>query len=339
MRAIICERPELLSIQSKEQPQPNPDESLLQVKRVGICGTDLHAFKGNQPFFSYPRILGHELATQVIESGNNASRIKAGDKAVLIPYINCEKCDACLAGKSNCCENLKVFGVHTDGGMQDIISFPTRLLIPANDLSYDEIAIVEPLAIGAHALRRANVKKNDLIVVMGCGPIGMGIIQLGKYIGATVVAIDINESRLNLTSKSFQADLTLNALQTPMERIKQTYGSLAHTVFDATGSKVAIEGGINYMRHGGNFVLVGLFKGELAFHHPAIHAKETTLMCSRNATREDFDFVLNVLREKKFNTDAYITRKTNSENIVTGFHEWSSPSSQEIKVISDWESD
>lgn len=338
MRVIVCEQPGTLSLKTKQEPERAEGDCLLKVVRVGICGTDLHAFKGNQPFFSYPRVLGHELATQVIQP-NRDSSLKAGDKVVLIPYINCERCVACEAGKPNCCESIRVFGVHTDGGMQDVIAFPERLVIPANDLSFDEIAIAEPLSIGAHALRRSGVKKDDLIVVMGCGPIGMGIIQLAKFIGATVVAVDINESRLDLARKSFCADLVIHAKDSPEEKIKLHYGALAQTVIDATGSKHAIEGGIKFMRHGGSFVLVGLFKGELMFQHPAIHAKESTVMCSRNATREDFDFVMHVLREKKFNTAAYITRSTKAENIPTDFDRWSSPDSQEIKVVTQWSSD
>lgn len=312
-------------------------EALLKVKRVGICGTDLHAYKGNQPFFSYPRILGHELAVEVMEVDMDERGVNVGDKVVVIPYINCMKCAACRAGKSNCCQQIRVFGVHVDGGMQDVITLPSRLLIPANDLSYDEIAIIEPLAIGAHALRRAAVKAGEVVVVLGCGPIGMGIIQLAKYLGATVVAVDINEQRLALAQSAFGADLALHGAQEAVARL-QAYagGDLAHTVIDATGSKTAIEHGTDYMRHGGTMVLVGLFKGELAFQHPAIHAKETTLMCSRNATKEDFDFVLKVLRAKKFNTSAYITKKVDASEIVRGFDQWTGRSSPEIKVVTEW---
>lgn len=338
MKSIICEQPEVLTLRNITQPALQEGHALLRIKRVGICGTDLHAYKGNQAFFSYPRILGHELAAEVIDVHENTFGIQKGDKTVIVPYINCEHCAACQAGKSNCCQNIRVFGVHTDGGMQEVISFPTRLLIKANDLSYDEIAITEPLAIGAHALRRAGIKANDVVVVMGCGPIGIGTIQLAKSIGATVIAIDINENRLALAKNSFGADLALHALDAPVEKLKQFIGGdLAHTVIDATGSKRAIEGGTDYMRHGGNLVLVGLFKGELAFQHPAIHAKETTLMCSRNATLQDFSFVLDVLRKKKFNTSAYITRKASPENILTDFTAWADVASPEIKVITDWE--
>ncbi len=337
MKYIRCDQPESLTLHTKSEPILIADHALLRVKQVGICGTDLHAFKGNQPFFSYPRILGHELATEVIEIGQNAQGLKAGDRTVIVPYINCQQCVACKAGKSNCCQNIKVFGVHIDGGMQEIIVLPTRLLIKANDLSLEEIAIVEPLAIGAHALRRAQTKKGDVVVVMGCGPIGIGIVQLAKYIGAKVIVIDINEHRLTVAKEKFGADLIVNALHSPVDQVKEfTNGELAHTVFDATGSKRAIESGTDYMRHGGNYVLVGLFKGELGFQHPSLHAKETTLLCSRNATLEDFEFVMNVFREKKFNTQAYITKKVNFESIPSGFNDWTNPESKEIKVVTTW---
>jgi len=334
MKYIVCEEPGKFELKHKEPPTLKPDHALLSVKKVGICGTDLHAFKGNQAFFTYPRVLGHELASVVTEVGDNEQGIKAGDKVVVIPYINCGKCGACLAGKPNCCQNIAVFGVHTDGGMQETISLPTRLLLPANDLSLEEIAIVEPLAIGAHAIRRAAIASGQTVVVMGCGPIGIGIIQLCKYLGAEVIAIDINPHRLALVKEQFGADHVVNALDNPVEAVANiTNNQLANVVFDATGSKRAIEGGTNYMRHGGNYVLVGLYKGELAFEHPAIHAKETTLMCSRNATLEDFQFVMKVLREGKFNTKAYLTPHSGFDEMIGSFDNWASPESKEIKVI------
>lgn len=337
MKYIVCEEPNQFALKTKDAPSKVAGEALLAIKRVGICGTDLHAYKGNQAFFSYPRILGHELASEVIEIDRNPQGIVAGDKVVIMPYINCEECDACKSGKSNCCQNIKVFGVHTDGGMQEIVSLPNRLLLRANNLTLEEIAIVEPLAIGAHAIRRAGIKPGETVVVIGCGPIGIGIIQLAKYLGATVIAIDVNDHRLNMVKDQFGADHVVNALQTPVEKVKElTDGHLAQHVFDASGNKRAIEGGTDYMRHGGNFVLVGLFKGELEFTHPKIHAKETTLMCSRNATLEDFEFVMKVLGEKKFNTAAYITSKVPFEKILTDFDGWASPDSKDIKVVTSF---
>ncbi|MEM1136635.1 MAG: zinc-binding alcohol dehydrogenase family protein [Bacteroidota bacterium] len=334
MKYIVCEQPEKFVLNSKEAPNPIKGNATLAVKRVGICGTDLHAFKGNQPFFTYPRILGHELAAEVTAIEDNEQGISVDDKVVIMPYINCQKCDACLDGKSNCCENIEVFGVHTDGGMQEIISLPTRLLLPANNLSLDEIALVEPLAIGAHAIRRAAIKENETIIVIGCGPIGIGILELCKYLGAKTIAIDVNEHRLNLVEDEFGVDHIVNATKNPEKAILEiTEGKLAKTVIDATGNKRAIESGTNYMKYGGKYVLVGLFKGDLTFTHPKIHAKETTLLCSRNATLEDFKFVMKVLSEGKFNTASYITSKVPFENILSDFDHWTSSASKEIKVL------
>ncbi|RED94978.1 zinc-binding alcohol dehydrogenase family protein [Marinoscillum furvescens] len=334
MKYIVCEKPDQFELKEKDAPQKSEGEALIDIKRVGICGTDLHAYKGNQPFFSYPRILGHELAGIVADVDSNPQDIKTGDQVVIMPYINCGECDACKAGKPNCCQNIRVFGVHTDGGMQEQVTLPTRLLIPANDLSLDQIALVEPLAIGAHAIRRANVQKGEVVVVVGCGPIGIGIIQLCKYLGAEVIAVDINDHRLEMVKKEFGADHAVNALNNPVDAVSQiTDGKLAQTVFDASGSKRAIESGTDYMKHGGNYVLVGLFKGDLTFTHPKIHAKETTLMCSRNATLEDFDFVLKVLRSGSFNEGAYITSNVPFEKILTDFDGWASPDSKDIKVV------
>lgn len=338
MKFIVCESPGHFNLKKNESlPSLSDGNALLKVRRVGICGTDLHAFKGNQPYFSYPRILGHELATEILEIGPNPGGLKAGDRVVLIPYINCNECAACRAGKSNCCQNLRVYGVHADGGMQEIISYPTRLLIPANELSLDEIVLAEPLAIGAHALRRSRVKKGDTIVVIGCGPIGIGIVQLAKYIGARVIAIDINDHRLKMAKEQFGADLAVHAGPSSVEEVRGfTSGDLASCVFDATGSKHAIEGAVDYMQHGGTFVLVGLFKGDLTFQHPRIHAKETTLLCSRNATSEDFAFVMKVLSERRFNTGAYVTKTVSCEAVLTDFDAWAGPESEDIKVVTVW---
>lgn len=339
MRYICCEKPGHLSLKEKEPPVLLPGNILLKIKIVGICGTDLHAYQGNQPFFSYPRILGHELATEILEPGDSNTGLKAGDRVVIIPYINCEKCAACLAGKSNCCERLRVFGVHTDGGMQEIISIPERLLIPANDLSLEEITIVEPLSVGAHALRRSQIKKDETMIVIGCGPIGMGLIQLGKYIGAKVIAIDTNDYRLRLAKENFGADAIVNALQSPVDNVRElTQERLAHVAFDATGNRQAMESTINYIRHGGSIVLVGLTNGPLTFHHPSIHAKEATLLCSRNAAKGDFEFVMNVLRQKKFNTASYITRQTDYTAVLTDFGTWTAPDSRDIKILTLWDS-
>ncbi len=328
---IVCETPGTFLLKEKEAPQKVKGEALLKVKKVGICGTDLHAYGGNQAFFEYPRILGHELATEVMEIEENPQGIKSGDKVVVMPYVSCKKCIACRNGKTNCCTNIKVLGVHTDGGMQEIISVPTDLLIPANNLSDDQMAIVEPLAIGAHAIRRSQLTNGETVVVVGCGPIGIGIMKLAQIKGAKVIAIDMNQQRLDYAKEKIGVDHIVLGGADAVKQIEEiTKGDMATVVYDATGHKGALEAGPNYMSHGGRYVLVGLSKGELTFTHPAIHAKETTVMCSRNATLEDFEHVINVLDQ--FPTESFITHNVDSSKMIENFDSWLDPSTGVIKA-------
>lgn len=329
MKYIVCEKPGEFILKEKEAPVRKENEALLQINKVGICGTDLHAYAGNQAFFTYPRILGHELASTVLEIGENPDGIVAGDKVVVMPYISCQKCIACRNGKTNCCTNIKVLGVHTDGGMQEQITVPTNILLKANHLSHDQMAIVEPLAIGAHAIRRAAIQRGETVAVVGCGPIGIGIMKLAQIAGAKVIAIDMNEQRLAYAKEKIGVDYVVKAGDTAVEEItKITNGDLCTAVFDASGNKYALEACPDYMSHGGRFVLVGLSKGELTYTHPKIHAKEMTLMCSRNATTEDFEHVINVLDQ--FPTESYISHSVPFTEMIENFDSWLNP---EIGVI------
>ena len=321
MKYIVCEKPGDFQLKEKDAPVRKENEALLQINKVGICGTDIHAYSGNQAFFTYPRILGHELASEVLEIGENARGIKAGDKVVVMPYVSCGKCIACRNGKTNCCTNITVLGVHGDGGMQEQITVPADILLPANNLSDDQMAIVEPLAIGAHAVRRADIKPGETVVVVGCGPIGIGIMKLAQIAGAKVIALDMNDQRLAYAKDKIGVDYVVNAGNNPVEAISEiTNGDLATAVFDASGNKFALEACPDYMAHGGRFILVGLSKGELTYTHPKVHAKEMTLMCSRNATTEDFEHVISVLDQ--FPTDSYITHNVPYTEMIANFDSW-----------------
>ncbi|WP_010522985.1 zinc-binding alcohol dehydrogenase family protein [Aquimarina agarivorans] len=335
MKYIVCEQPGDFQLKEKEMPVRKDDEALLKVKKVGICGTDIHAFSGNQAFFTYPRILGHELASEIADIGANSYGLKKGDKVVIMPYISCGKCIACRNGKTNCCTNISVLGVHSDGGMQDYITVRQDLLLPANNLSYDQMVIVEPLAIGAHAIRRAAVHSNEIVVVVGCGPIGIGMIKLAQIAGAKVIALDVNDDRLAYAKNQIGADYCINVSNDPQSKIAEiTNGDMATAVFDATGFKGALEKGVDYMAHGGRYVLVGLSKDDLMFTHPKIHAKETTLMCSRNATKRDFEHVINVLDQ--FPTASFITHNVSFAEMIANFNSWTKPETGVIKATVDF---
>ena len=338
MQYIVCETPDKLLLKEKRAPQVrHKGEALISIKRVGICGTDLHAYRGNQPYFSYPRILGHELAAVVEAVNGEVRNLRVGDRVVVMPYLNCGQCIACRQGKTNCCINLQVLGVHTDGGMQERIVVPVDLLIPANELSYDQMAVVEPLAIGAHALRRAGLEEGETIVVVGCGPIGLGILKLAKLRGATVIALDIDQRRLAFAESVMEVDHAVLATEKPLAKIEEITGrDLATAVFDATGNREAQEQGVDFMAHGGRYVLVGLSKETLSFSHPAIHAKEASLLCSRNATLEDFHTVIDVLRTGKFPVDAFFTHRAGFTEMIHDFESWLLPETGVIKAVVEW---
>ena len=333
MKYVVCEKPGKFLLKEKAEPLRKSGEALLKIKKVGICGTDIHAYSGNQAFFTYPRILGHELAAKVIEIDDNEQGIVAGDNVVIMPYVNCTKCIACRQGKTNCCTSIKVLGIHTDGGMQEKICIPQELLLPAKQLSYNEMAIVEPLAIGAHAIRRADLRSGETIVVLGCGPIGIGIMKLAQIAGVKVIAVDISQERLNYSSQKIGVDYTVLANGSAVQTVENiTNGDLATAVFDATGNKAALESGPGYMAHGGRYILVGLSKGELIFTHPEIHAKETTILCSRNATLEDFEHVIDILEKKLFPSNSFVTHEVDFESMITHFDGWLDPASGVIKA-------
>lgn len=332
MKYIVCEQPGKFLLKEKEFPTRGKGEALLRVNKVGICGTDLHAYAGNQAFFSYPRILGHELAAEVLEIDENKRGIKPGDKVIVMPYISDENSAASRNGKPNCCPNIKVLGVHIDGGMQEQIVVPTDILLLSNHLSDDEMAIVEPLAIGAHAIRRANIKSNEFVAVVGCGPIGIGIVKLAQIRGAKVIAIDMNEQRLQYARDKIGVDFTVKARENAvLEVSKITNGDLCTAVFDASGNRYALESCPDFMSHGGRFIMVGLSKGDLTYSHPKIHAKEMTMMCSRNATIEDFEYVISVIDQ--FPTDTFITHRVSYVEMIDRFDGWLNPESGVIKAI------
>ncbi|WP_341214726.1 zinc-binding alcohol dehydrogenase family protein [uncultured Wocania sp.] len=335
MKYIVCEKPGEFLLKEKEAPTRKENEALLQINKVGICGTDMHAYAGNQAFFTYPRILGHELASEVLEIGDNKKGIKAGDKVVVMPYVSCGKCIACRNGKTNCCTNIMVLGVHADGGMQQQIVVPTDILLPANNLSDNQMAIVEPLAIGAHAIRRANIKAGETIAVVGCGPIGIGIMKLAQIAGAKVIAIDMNRQRLEYVKEKIGVEFIVEADEKAVKAVSEiTKGDLCTAVFDASGNKYALEACPDYMSHGGRFVLVGLSKGELTYMHPKIHAKEMTLICSRNATIEDFEHVISILEQ--FPTESFITHSVPFTEMIDNFDSWLKPETGVIKATIDF---
>lgn len=312
------------------------DNAIIKIKRIGICGTDLHAFEGTQPYFTYPRILGHELSGDLI-SFDNADGFIAGEAVTILPYFNCGKCIACRNNKPNCCANLQVFGVHIDGGMMEYISVPSSSLIHGEGLSYDELALVEPLAIGAHGIKRAGVKPGEYVLVIGAGPIGLGTMLFAAIAGANVIAMDINEQRLAFCKEKLKCKHTVNAAAANVTaQLREiTAGDMPTVVIDCTGNVNAINNAFQYMAHGARFVLIGLQKNEIIFSHPEFHKREAALMSSRNATKEDFKYVIDNIKKGLINTSDFITHRVSFNNLANDFEHFLNPSSGVIKAMTE----
>lgn len=334
MKTLVCTTPHNFEYKEAAMPVLQKDHAIIKIERIGICGTDLHAYEGTQPFFNYPRILGHELSGELVDF-DNAPGFEKGEKVSFIPYFNCGTCIACRNGKPNCCAAINVFGVHIDGGMKEFISIPTKYLLHGEGLSYDELALVEPLAIGAHGVRRAGVKPADFVLVIGAGPIGLGTMEFARIAGGKVIAMDINDKRLQFCSKKLNVHATINALAPDVNEQLATItsGDMATVVIDATGNLKAINNAIHYLAHGGNFVLIGLQKEPFSFSHPEFHKRESTLMSSRNATRYDFEHVIKSMKAGMVNPQTYITHRVGFDEIKANFANWLNPESGVIKAM------
>lgn len=331
---LVCTTPGSFAYADAPMPQLQPGHSILQLKRVGICGTDLHAFEGTQPYFNYPRILGHELAAVIAETEAD-SGFSVGEAVTLIPYFNCGTCIACTNGKPNCCVQMAVCGVHVDGGMRGYLSVPNSALVKGEGLSFEELALVEPLAIGAHSLQRAAVRPGETVLVVGAGPIGLGTMELARIAGAKVIAMDINEDRLRFCREQLGVAHTINptTADAAADLRSLTGGDMPTVVIDATGSQRAINSSFAYMAHGARYVLVGLQKGEVSFSHPEFHKREGTLMSSRNALRSDFEHVIDCMRRGLINPANYITHQLRFEEVKDGFHQLLQPEMGVIKAM------
>ncbi|MEO7766377.1 MAG: zinc-binding alcohol dehydrogenase family protein [Ferruginibacter sp.] len=335
MKALICTSPGSFEYSHNiADPVMEAGQAIIQIKRIGICGTDLHAYEGTQPFFSYPRILGHELAADLIDA-DGVSGFAPGEAVTFIPYFSCKKCIACRNGKPNCCVNIKVCGVHIDGGMADYLSVPVDTLIKSQGLSYDELALVEPLAIGAHGVRRAGVKPGEFVLVVGAGPIGLGTMELARIAGGHVIALDINDGRLEFCKNKIKVEHTINASTGDVvKRLQEiTNGDMPAVVIDATGNQKAINNALQYLAHGGRYVLIGLQRDEISFSHPEFHKRESTLMSSRNATRQDFEHVIHSIKMGLINPLNYITHRVKFATVKDVFEEWLDPATGVIKAM------
>ncbi|NLG78166.1 MAG: zinc-binding alcohol dehydrogenase family protein [Xanthomonadaceae bacterium] len=333
MNVVVCPRPGTLLIEQRPVPTPAPGEVLIRVRRVGMCGTDMHIFRGVQPYLTYPRVMGHEVSGEVA-AAPAGSKLRPGDPVYVVPYLSCGKCNACRKHKPNCCQALEVLGVHRDGALVQYLCLPERFVFSAHGITLDEAAMVEFLAIGAHAVSRGDVTADQHVLVCGSGPIGIACALFSKLRGASVTVVDIRSERLSLCrdqlgiERAFRVDADMDA-----RLLATTDGNMFDVVFDATGNPEAMQRGFSYIAHGGTYVLVSVVNADITFSDPEFHKREARLLASRNATAGDFEFVIECIRAGKIPVAHLRTHSAPLAELPAKLADWIKPESRVIKAV------
>jgi len=335
MHEVILERPGSLVLREGAEPlPPGPGEALVAVRRVGICGTDLHAYGGHQNFFAYPRVLGHELAVEVLDVGAGVDRVGAGDRCAVLPYLTCGSCGVCVHGRTNCCEHIDVLGVTLDGGLRERMLLPVAHLFPDPTLSYDQLVLVETLGIGWHAVVRGDPGTHDRVLILGAGPIGLAVAQAVKLRSDDVLIADSAPERV-----AFAASIGLASVLVDGDieaRVREHgRGRLPTMVFDATGNRASMRSALALTAHGGVVVFVGHTTGDIAIHNPTFHARELDLRASRNATSADWSGVIDAVRSGSLDATGWINHRTTLDGIVDELPRISAAPGRTVKSVVD----
>jgi 2-desacetyl-2-hydroxyethyl bacteriochlorophyllide A dehydrogenase len=306
MKQIILKAPGTFSEREAEPPTRSEGHALVRMERVGVCGSDFHAFAGRQPIYTYPRIIGHELSGVVVDVSANPYGIVAGDRCAIEPYISCGQCRACAMGRNNCCERLRLFGIHIDGGMQEFLSVPLNLLHKSDKLSLDQLALIETLGIGAHAVIRSGLKCGQTALIIGAGPIGIAAAQFASALGAKVHLVEKSDWR-----REFVKRMGYSASATAEDR-------MADAVFDATGSSAAMASSLAYVATGGSLIYVGLTRDPVCLDDVLFHRKEVTLIASRNSVGL-FPEIIRLIEANKIDTSHWITDRLGLSEVPSQF--------------------
>ena len=337
MKAIRLEKPEHFAAVNIDEPgKPGEGEALVEVHRVGICGTDVSGYLGKMPFFTYPVIPGHELGVQVLEVGEGVGNVQKGDHCSIEPYMNCGECYACKKGATNCCESLEVIGVHKNGGMCERFILPARKLHPSTKMTMEQLALVETLAIGCNCVNRSASKEGDKALVIGAGPIGMAAIEFLKVAKTEITVMDMNEKRLEFCKEKLGVDHTVvfKNDDTEVDRLREVNGGeLPVTVIDATGSHISMSNAFQYVSFTGQVLYVGITTQELSFKHVSIHRPELTIKASRNAVPADFTRIINLIEEGVINTDPWLSHQASYDDFIGEFTNWLKPETGVIKAV------
>ena len=304
------EKPWNIEISDVQMPKPKEGEALLRVKSAGICGSDIGAFRGTNGLVSYPRIIGHEIAGEVISiPENNKNGIKPGDRVIVDPYLYCGHCYPCSIGRTNCCVDLKVLGVHVDGGMAEYFCHPADMLLKVpDDMPWDIIPLAEPLTIALHGIHRLNLKAGEHIAINGAGPIGLLAAMVALHYGAEPIMIDLVKERLDF-AKSLGVRYTINLREEDLvEKVSEyTNGRMAECVMEASGANSAIRATLDIVSHAGRIALTGWPKQETPIPTDIITRKEVDVRGARTSAGE-FPEAIDLIYHQKVDARRILTK-------------------------------
>lgn len=310
MKAVYMEKPWNIEISDVQMPKPKEGEALLRVKSAGICGSDIGAFRGTNGLVSYPRIIGHEIAGEVISiPENNKNGIKPGDRVIVDPYLYCGHCYPCSIGRTNCCVDLKVLGVHVDGGMAEYFCHPADMLLKVpDDMPWDIIPLAEPLTIALHGIHRLNLKAGEHIAINGAGPIGLLAAMVALHYGAEPIMIDLVKERLDF-AKSLGVRYTINLREEDLvEKVSEyTNGRMAECVMEASGANSAIRATLDIVSHAGRIALTGWPKQETPIPTDMITRKEVDVRGARTSAGE-FPEAIDLIYHQKVDARRILTK-------------------------------
>ena len=338
MKAIVISTPGELSVIELDTPGPAPGEVLLQMLYVGFCGSDLSTYLEKNPMVNYPRIPGHEISGMIRELGEEVpDGFAVGDTVTVVPYTNCGTCPACRRGRSHACRENQTLGVQRDGAMQEYITVPWQKILPAPNLKEEELAMVEPLTVGFHAIERGRVDESDVVMVLGCGMIGAGAIAGAALRGAKVIAVDIDDHKLSLAS-ALGAHHTINSLDLHLhqELERLTGGDGPDVVVEAAGNPLTYRAAVDEVAFTGRVICIGYAASEVSFATKLFVQKEIDIMGSRNATPEDFKAVISYLEQGTFPLDQMITRKVKPAYAAQAVMQWADNPGKVMKILVDF---
>ena len=309
MLQVVLEKPEHFTVREAEPPTGDANNAVVRVNRIGVCGTDIHAYYGRHPFIRYPVVLGHELSGTILELPTGNHELNVGDRVSIEPFRPCGDCHACKRGKSNCCLTMALIGIHIDGGMQPLIRVPPKYLYSSSRLTLDQLAMIEPLSIGSHAVQRSELQAGENVLVVGAGPIGIATAQFALLAGASVTVMELNEERRKWVSKHLAVETTADSGDACYE-----------VVYDATGNPQAMEKSFERCAHGGKLVFVGILKARIGFDDELLHRRELTLFASRNSCG-DFPRIIELIEQGRFDPSPWVTHRMQLAEVPSRFTE------------------